>query len=130
MCRESLIAYLQTGITDELKKQTYRDFVTSHDPETLNSKDVLYVDKKLKDIKICDPAIGSGAFPMGMLRELFDCRKSIEQEVEMRAPSEIKKDIIQNSIYGVDIEKGAVDIARLRFWLSLIIEEDLSLIHI
>ena len=124
MCRESLIAYLQTGITDELKKQTYRDFVTSHDPETLNSKDVLYVDKKLKDIKICDPAIGSGAFPMGMLRELFDCRKSIEQEVEMRAPSEIKKDIIQNSIYGVDIEKGAVDIARLRFWLSLIIEED------
>ena len=124
MCRESLIAYLQTGITDEQKKKTYRDFVTSHDPETLSSKDVLYVDKKLKDIKICDPAIGSGAFPMGMLRELFDCRKSIEQEVENRTPSEIKKDIIQNSIYGVDIEKGAVDIARLRFWLSLIIEEE------
>jgi adenine-specific DNA-methyltransferase len=35
----------------------------------------------------------------------------------------VKQNIIQNSIYGVDIEKGAVDVARLRFWLSLIVDE-------
>jgi Alw26I/Eco31I/Esp3I family type II restriction m6 adenine DNA methyltransferase len=38
--------------------------------------------------------------------------------------SKVKRNIIQNSIYGVDIEKGAVDIARLRFWLSLIVDEE------
>src|SRR5690606_22568977 len=38
--------------------------------------------------------------------------------------SGIKLNIIQNSIYGVDIEKGAVDIARLRFWLSLVVDEE------
>ena len=124
MCRESLIAYLQTGITDAETKESFRNFVSSHDVSQLKSEDVYGVEKKLKEVKICDPAIGSGAFPMGMLRELFECRMAIEQKAEKRIPSEIKKDIIQNSIYGVDIEKGAVDIARLRFWLSLIIEED------
>jgi hypothetical protein len=84
---------------------------------------VFKIDKKLREVKICDPAIGSGAFPMGLLKELFDCRMAIEGLNEGKSPAEIKKDIIQNSIYGVDIEKGAVDIARLRFWLSLIIDE-------
>ena len=123
MCRDALIAYLQTGVDDEATKQAYKDFVLSHDISVLKPEDVYGVDKKLREVKICDPAIGSGAFPMGMLKELFDCRMSIEQKAEKRLPSEIKKDIIQNSIYGVDIEKGAVDIARLRFWLSLIIDE-------
>jgi len=124
MCREALISYLQNGIENEEAKKSYREFVTYHDVSRIKSEDVFDVDKKLREVKICDPAIGSGAFPMGMLRELFDCRMAIEQKAENRIPSEIKKDIIQNSIYGVDIEKGAVDIARLRFWLSLIIEEE------
>ena len=123
MCRESLIAYLQTDIEDDVIKQSFRDFVTSHEVSTLKPADVYKVDKKLREVKICDPAIGSGAFPMGLLKELFDCRMAIEGEEEGKTPAEIKKDIIQNSIYGVDIEKGAVDIARLRFWLSLIIDE-------
>ena len=80
------------------------------------------VDHKLKDVKICDPAIGSGAFPMGLLRELYACRKAIEGIDDETAVS-IKTHIIQNNIYGVDIEKGAVDIARLRFWLALIVDE-------
>lgn len=123
MCRESLIAYLQTDIEDDVVKQSFRDFVTTHEVSTLNPADVFKVDKKLREVKICDPAIGSGAFPMGLLKELFDCRMAIEGDEEGKTPAEIKKDIIQNSIYGVDIEKGAVDIARLRFWLSLIIDE-------
>ena len=123
MCRESLIAYLQTDIEDDAAKLSFRDFVTTHEVSALNPADVYKVDKKLREVKICDPAIGSGAFPMGLLKELFDCRMAIEGEEEGKTPAEIKKDIIQNSIYGVDIEKGAVDIARLRFWLSLIIDE-------
>lgn len=59
---------------------------------------------------------------MGLLRELYSCRKSIEIFEEDNA-ADIKRHIIQNNIYGVDIEKGAVDIARLRFWLALIIDE-------
>ena len=120
MCRESLIAYLQTGQTEE-DRERIRRFVTTHDGEQLDGlKGVL--DRKLRDVKICDPAIGSGAFPMGLLRELFLCRAAIEPDVAENA-ADIKRHIIQNNIYGVDIERGAVDIARLRFWLSLIVDE-------
>ena len=120
MCRESLIAYLQTGQTEE-DRERIRRFVTTHDGEQLDGlKGVL--DQKLRDVKICDPAIGSGAFPMGLLRELFLCRAAIEPDVAENA-ADIKRHIIQDNIYGVDIERGAVDIARLRFWLSLIVDE-------
>ena len=120
MCRESLIAYLQTGYNEE-NKERIRKFVTTHDGDLLGALKA-DIDKKLRDVKICDPAIGSGAFPMGLLRELFFCRSAIEPNTVERA-SEIKRHIIQNNIYGVDIERGAVEIARLRFWLSLIVDE-------
>ena len=121
MCKESLIAYLQTGVNDK-DKEAIRSFVMTYDIRNLSVPLQQVVDKKLKDVKICDPAIGSGAFPMGLLKELFECRSAIEGLTEDNA-SEIKKHIIQNNIYGVDIEKGAVDIARLRFWLALIVDE-------
>ena len=91
--------------------------------------------RALLDVKICDPAIGSGAFPMGLLNEIFTMIKNLHDESPDRVgevwgmvgdkwqPNIVKQNIIQNSIYGVDIEPGAVDIARLRFWLSLVIEE-------
>lgn len=81
----------------------------------------------LDTVKICDPAIGSGAFPMGLLHEIFSVKQTLyfikHGNNEGFNPSAVKLNIIQNSIYGVDIEKGAVDIARLRFWLSLIVDE-------
>jgi type I restriction-modification system DNA methylase subunit len=125
MCRESLIAYLQTGIEDEATKEAIRQFVTTHDVKALGTNDKFreQVDEALKNVKICDPAIGSGAFPMGLLKELFQCRTAIEG-IEQSKAAEIKKHIIQQNIYGVDIERGAVDIARLRFWLSLIVDEE------
>lgn len=125
MCRESLIAYLQTDIEDEATKEAIRQFVTTHDVSTLgtNEKFRQQVDEALRNVKICDPAIGSGAFPMGLLKELFQCRTALEG-IEQSKAAEIKKHIIQQNIYGVDIERGAVDIARLRFWLSLIVDEE------
>ena len=120
MCRESLIAYLQTDQNEE-DEETIRKFVTTHDAELLGDLKA-NVEQKLLDVKICDPAIGSGAFPMGLLRELFLCRSAIEPNIIENAAN-IKRYIIQNNIYGVDIERGAVDIARLRFWLALIVDE-------
>ena len=125
MCQESLTAYLQTGIEDAEVKEHIANFVKTNDVEELggaSSELAMSIDRKLIDVKICDPAIGSGAFPMGLLRELYACLKSIEIFEEDNA-ADIKRHIIQNNIYGVDIEKGAVDIARLRFWLALIIDE-------
>lgn len=84
--------------------------------------------RALDQVKICDPAIGSGAFPMGLLQEIFTAKQTLwyfERGSLLDFPaSDVKRNIIQHSIYGVDIEKGAVDIARLRFWLSLVVDEE------
>ena len=122
MCQESLIAYLETNTS--IAKEKIRQFVLSPEEGVAgipdNKKPKLLT--ALEEVKICDPAIGSGAFPMGLLNELLHCREVLSGEHYDRA--EIKKSIIQNNIYGVDIEKGAVDIARLRFWLSIVVDEE------
>lgn len=87
------------------------------------------IDRALENIKICDPAIGSGAFPVGMLNEIVRARIALVdsgflKEAKKRSVYEYKRQAIQNSIYGVDIEPGAVEIAKLRLWLSLVVEED------
>ena len=82
-------------------------------------KDIML--KKLKQIKVLDPAIGSGAFPMGVLHELVDLRRHLGDTTDL---VQLKKEIIENSIYGIDIEPSAVEIAKLRFWLSIVVDED------
>ncbi|GAY29132.1 Eco57I restriction-modification methylase domain-containing protein [Prevotella sp. MGM1] len=122
MCQESLIAYLETNTS--IAKEKIRQFVLSPEEGVVdipeNKKTKLLA--ALEEVKICDPAIGSGAFPMGLLNELLHCREVLSGTYYDR--TEIKKSIIQNNIYGVDIEKGAVDIARLRFWLSIVVDEE------
>ena len=116
-----------------IKRESIEKLVLHHEAaELINyEKEIL---KALYDVKICDPAIGSGAFPMGLLTEIFqlvETLHNITPDVTAEVwklgnewdPAAVKKQIIQNSIYGVDIEKGAVDIARLRFWLSLVVDE-------
>ena len=120
MVNESLIAYLG----DEPK---IRNFVLTQDTSAFTDNEKEQLDTKLAEVKICDPAIGSGAFPMGLLNLLCKCRQSLqpaERQHDKKMIAALKRDIIQQNIYGVDIEKGAVDIARLRFWLSLIVDED------
>ena len=123
MCRESLIAYLTEETQDE---PAMRNLVLNNDIQTIRDKDKVL--SALKNIKICDPAVGSGAFPMGMLNELFACRILLEGDIaDEENRSRIKKEIVRENIYGVDIEKGAVDIARLRFWLAIIVDEKIPL---
>ncbi len=141
MCRESLIAYLTTCV---MKKQgenhrpeeDIRKAVRSllSEPETIVPKmtkeHLEDFGTYIREVKICDPAIGSGAFPMGLLNELVRCRTLINAWAVDSYGNELvgdiaalKAEIIRNNIYGVDIEKGAIDIARLRFWLSIIVDE-------
>ena len=70
-------------------------------------------------MKICDPAIGSGAFPMGIVNILSKVYLALGL---VRDRSKMKRHIMEQNIYGVDIEKGAVDIARLRFWLAMVVD--------
>ena len=137
MCQESLTEYLHTtlvnnyGIIDPNLKQQIAEFLKEDDREKVGYHGKIA--KALKDVKICDPAIGSGAFPMGLLHEIFEAINSFRSDLDVKEVwglegddfdrAKIKAQIIQNSIYGVDLEKGAVDIARLRFWLSLIVDE-------
>lgn len=125
MTQESLIEYLHTQIPDA-ERNDLENFVKSKDNK-LSKEHKAAIDQKLDTVKICDPAIGSGAFPMGLLQEIFGLKERIAYDLGYKvwSPATVKENIIQKSIYGVDIERGAVDIARLRFWLSLIVDEEM-----
>ena len=131
MCQESLIEYLCTTlqIEDEAKeKEAVTALLKQKEMADILKPEIENINDALDKVKICDPAIGSGAFPMGLLKEIFTAKQTLytfeNGNTEGFDASGIKLNIIQNSIYGVDIEKGAVDIARLRFWLSLVVDEE------
>ena len=117
MCNESLIAYLQTIVPNH--DDAIRQFVLMTDNKDVPEKEKVLT--AIKEVKICDPAIGSGAFPMGLLNLLVSLREKLE---EKKPRCDMKKEIICNNIYGVDIERGAIDVARLRFWLSIMVDEN------
>lgn len=123
MTQESLIEYLKTHLSHS--REAIENLIKNHVTSNFTRDDLKEVEKLIDRVKICDPAIGSGAFPMGLLQEIFGLKAVIHYELgyTVWSPAKIKQDIIQNSIYGVDIEEGAVDIARLRFWLSLVVDE-------
>ncbi len=128
MSRESVCQYLRTCTPDDLHA-AIDTLVKQKQVEPLlqNRENARLVNRALETVKVCDPAIGSGAFPMGVLNVLFDCRHLLYGFIGENKPfsyADIKKQIIQNNIYGVDIEQGAVDIARLRFWLALVVDEN------
>jgi hypothetical protein len=128
MTQESLIEYLHTHLPTLDKK--YLTLLVKYKSldniQELKDK-ISDIDYLLDKVKICDPAIGSGAFPMGLLQEIFSLKDLLmhEKGFDISDKARVKEHIIQNSIYGVDIEQGAVDIARLRFWLSLVVYEDI-----
>ena len=104
------------------------------------------VDEALAAVKVCDPAVGSGAFPVGMMNEIVKARdvlRTYSPPVPQGHPPkytlhgaqgpaeylggstyDFKRACIENSLYGVDIDPGAVEIAKLRLWLSLIVDEE------
>ena len=121
--RVGQLALVQEQGDRALKRSDVVKIVADKDVADLTQAQLCRIDELLDRVKICDPAIGSGAFPMGLLQEIFATKEMIAQALEQDwNPAQVKENIIQHSIYGVDIEQGAVDIARLRFWLSLIVD--------
>jgi hypothetical protein len=133
MCRESLRSFLYGGNQgDERYKKAIDDLLDTSDREWASAGTNSIRDSVPKEYRnqiiealdratILDPACGSGAFPMGMLQL---CLRTYER-LESRFDSyKTKLEIIQNNIFGVDIEPMAVEIARLRAWLSLIVDEE------
>jgi hypothetical protein len=88
------------------------------------------IDNALENIKICDPAVGSGAFPVGIMNEIVKLRSLLTPFIQTqtsgtrRSAYRFKANAIKNCLYGVDIDETAVEIAKLRLWLSLIVDED------
>jgi hypothetical protein len=131
MCKESLSLYIQEELKTRADSKEFKDIDTyikksgNFDFQTIQ-RFAPEIDQALNRVKICDPAIGSGAFPMGMVYEILRLKKELfgylnRKHFDYR---DEKLRIMKESIYGVDIDKGAVDISRLRFWLSLIVDEE------
>ena len=127
MCRQSIIQYLKTHEPDKQYVEPIEELINNGiimpilQTQSIASRFM----QLLKNIKVCDPAIGSGAFPMGILYVLYHAIHHLQSYAEPHGnfdSTKTKRDIIQNNIFGVDIEQGAVDIARLRFWLALVVD--------
>ena len=136
MCKESIINYLESEFGENIKREALSLLfdINNFEKEENNLisqliNNAVKIDKKLKNIKICDPAIGSGAFPIGLLHVITRARNNLtklsdELSSEKRSMYNLKRETIQNSLYGVDIESGAIQIAKLRLWLSLVVDEE------
>ena len=151
MCQENLISYLETNST--IPKEDIREFITKGDIAVnyiirSNEEKKKYhgkswsekkiplsdsirdnadeLDYLLKKVKVIDPAVGSGAFPVGMMNEIVKARYILRlltgyENINMY---DLKRETIENSLYGVDLELSATDVTKLRFWLSLVVDED------
>lgn len=175
MCQESLINYLANTV--DLPTEDVRDFILygdfMKDEDTIKSKregngglfiaesifkidkngnvsvNRMYdLDKALANVRVVDPAVGSGAFPLGMLNEILRARQTIteylifDQKIQAvsvnqesfishklhteRSAYNLKYHTIKNCLFAADIEPSAVDIAQLRLWLSLVIDDEVD----
>lgn len=137
MCEQSLIEYLKTKVPDapdrdrrleeliQMPEAIFRDQDQNKRRDWKPYRDSII--KALFDIEtktalaVLDPAVGSGAFPMGMLHLLVKVYSRLDSKFE-KDISGLKRDILSRSLYGVDIEQTAIEICRLRAWLSIIVD--------
>jgi len=127
MCREALVGYLGgKGISEEKA----RKLVYDHDDSDLTNQEGDLAFEALKQIKVVDPACGSGAYLLGMLQELYALFEKLRREGREFSPKDKAKEahkrklwIIENNLYGVDIQQFATNTAMLRLWLTLLVED-------
>ena len=122
MCREALKGYLEgqeTGVDADAIAQ----FVDRQDPSSLNLAAARRISEALSEVTAVDPACGSGAYLLGIMQELIELQTTLYNVgVDSKALYDLKLEIIQRNLYGVDIDEFAVNIAMLRMWLSLAID--------
>lgn len=132
MCRISLVKWLHKKLgdsvhVDELYKLLFREEGTVSDQSDgdFTSAQRKHILELLDEVTICDPAVGSGAFPVGMLQVLDEVDEILRKNLENVTPYEPysrKKTIIRNSLYGVEVKEWAVWITQLRLWITLFID--------
>jgi len=140
MCQESLMNYLTTNHSN-ISKEKVKEYLYYADNinnlgkikikgESFTPGQYQELNYLLKTMKVIDPACGSGAFLITMLQEIVKLRRLSPDNIkngaliEDTSLYELKRQTIENNIYGVDIDPGAVEIAKLRLWLSLVVDED------
>src|SRR5207244_4636592 len=119
MCRESLKHYLAQVVPEEA---AVAHFVDDNDPTAIPDAEAVL--DALKAVKVCDPACGSGAYLLGMMQELLRLREALFATKGLDAVTVYRRklEIIQNNLYGVDIDLFAVNIEKLPLWLRLAVD--------
>lgn len=141
MCREALVPYLEraAGVAEDLARELLLD------DERLaalagdeGAERALALARRLDDavarVRILDPAVGSGAFLLGMMSELIRLRRLCHRVLEGREAGardlwRWKLHAVERSLFGVDINPTAIELCRLRLWLSLLVEEETGDVH-
>lgn len=134
MCRLSLTDYLANHLGENKKNLLY-EWVFAQDTEQKQKADSQIVSLKLieplsellDNIRVVDPACGSGSFLVGMLSILDDLRERLEKIKNIdNSIYDRRREIIGNNLYGVDVKDWACHVAELRLWLALIIDAQLT----
>lgn len=97
------------------------------------------LDTYLSTVRVVDPAVGSGAFPLGLLNEIVKARTTLTTYMAIpmdafhrkmlyaqRQQYQLKTQTIKNCIFACDVEPSATDITKLRLWLSLVIDDEIG----
>lgn len=130
MVRQSIERYLLNETSVDSGKIHELIYSSNSDFPDISIREAETLDEKLEAVKVLDPSVGSGAFPVEFMNTLIELRKKLNVRVGKRINEVVlKKSIIKNNLYGVDIDPSAVEIAKLRLWLSLIVDYDRSLVE-
>jgi len=136
MCNNAIENFLKIHFSNEINNDDIKKIILVLDSEIKQSypenffsksfsKSFSKIDEKLANIYICDPAIGSGAFTVSIMNKVVKIRLLLNSYKNKKDNKYIfKKNFIENCMYGVDIEPSAVETAKLRLYLSLIVDED------
>jgi hypothetical protein len=130
MCRAALIEYLAdaTGLPKGKLKGLFELSADGEEEPDLSVSEANALERALLRVKVLDPAVGTAAFLVGMLHEMLAMRKICERAKGVRVEpgsakiAEWKREFIANALYGVDIKPEAIEIAKLRLWLSLVVD--------
>lgn len=131
MCRLSLAKWLQKNLENPIKaKELYELFFREEGKDedqkngSFSLREAQEILNKLENLAICDPAVGSGAFLVGMMQVLDDVEQTLRKDYKLNDKNvfDRKKEIIKNSLYGVEVKEWAVWICQLRLWLSLFVD--------
>lgn len=131
MCRLSLVKWLQKNINTPIARANlYELFFREGEKEedqkrgSFSERETKEIVGLLENLTVCDPAVGSGAFLVGMMQVLDEIEQDLKSRISVKDINafERKKRIIAQSLYGVEVKEWAVWICQLRLWLSLFIE--------